>query len=65
VLSTIFKWYRKDFVNYSRLHGLPNAENAVEYIRSIAPDSLARELSQAADYEVIYRDYDWSLNAAG
>lgn len=64
VLSKIFKWYRKDFVNHARLHGIPHAEDALDYIQSIAPTSLARELALAIDYSVVYRDFDWSLNAA-
>lgn len=64
ILSTIFKWYRKDFANYAQLHGIPAAGDAVDYVRSIAPKSLARELSQAQSYKTVYRDYDWSLNAA-
>ena len=63
-LSRIFKWYRKDFVNHARLHGVPGSEDALDYIRSIAPKSLARELGQAAGYRIVYRDYDWSLNTA-
>lgn len=63
VLSTIFKWFRRDFVNYSRLHGVPDSKSAVDYIRSIAPRSLATELAQAADYDIVYRNYDWTLNS--
>ena len=64
ILSTIFKWHRKDFVNHARLHGIPASKDAVDYVRSIAPKSLARELSQAESYRRVYRDYDWSLNVA-
>ena len=63
VLSRIFKWFRRDFVNYSRLHGMPGSDSAIDFIRSIAPRSLAAELAQAADYDIVYRDYDWSLNS--
>ena len=64
VMSRIFKWYKRDFVNFSRLHGLPGSTSAVDYVRKIAPQPLANELARAEDYDVIYRDYDWSLNAA-
>jgi hypothetical protein len=64
VLSRIFKWYKGDFVDFSRLHGNPASKDAVDYIRSVAPKSLALELKQAADYEVVYRDYDWAINAS-
>lgn len=63
-LSTIFKWYRKDFVDYARFRGMAAAKDAVDYISLVAPKSLAQELSQAEDYKRVYRDYDWSLNAA-
>ena len=64
VLSRIFKWYRKDFVNHAQLNSAPHAQHPLDYIQSIAPKSLARELAQAIDYRIVYRDFNWSLNAA-
>lgn len=63
-LSRIFKWYKADFVNYSRLHGFPDSEDAVDYILSIVPESPGREFSEVGGYEVRYHDYDWSLNSS-
>ena len=64
VLSTIFKWYRKDFENELRRKGLPGSGGLVAYVQTIAAEPLATELAAASDYEVVFRDYDWSLNIA-
>jgi len=64
-LSTIFKWYEKDFVRDLERRGLPASEGPLDYVRHIAPAALRDELAQAADYPVEYVDYDWSVNAAG
>ncbi len=62
-LSTIFKWYEKDFVNYVRLHGKLVGNGLIAYVSRYATDELAQELAQASDYEIEFRDYDWGLNA--
>jgi hypothetical protein len=64
ILSTIFKWFRKDFVNDLRRRGMPWRYGLLDYIASIAPDSLRDQLDAAVDYEVVFRDYDWTLNVA-
>lgn len=46
-LSSIFKWYRKDFTGKMDL---------VDLIRKYAKDEVA------ADTKITYMDYDWSLN---
>jgi hypothetical protein len=63
-VSRIFKWYKSDFLNELRLRGLSAEKGIVDYIRLVAPASLASELSKAPGYELVYRDYDWALNAA-
>lgn len=64
VLSSIFKWFRKDFLNDLARRGRPAERGVVDYVASIAPDSLRIELDSAAGYEVVFSDYDWSLNSA-
>lgn len=64
VLSRIFKWFRKDFVNDLRRRGLPSKLSLLDYIAGIAPDSLRNQLDAASGYEVVFRDYDWTLNVA-
>lgn len=63
ILSTIFKWFRKDFVNDLRRRGLPSERGLLDYIANIAPESLRDQLDAASGYEVVFRDYDWTLNA--
>jgi len=62
VLSTIFKWFKKDFLNDLKKRGLPAKHGVVDYVASVAPDSLRTELKSAQDYNVVFSDYDWSLN---
>jgi hypothetical protein len=62
VLSEIFKWFEKDFLNDLRKRGLPSDHGLIDYIASIASEQRRTELLRAIDYEVIFRDYDWSLN---
>jgi hypothetical protein len=64
VLSRIFKWYRGDFENALRLAGKAGEEGLIAYAQSIAPEPLALELADASDYEVVFNEYDWALNAA-
>lgn len=61
-LSTIFKWFNKDFVSELRKRGLPTERGAVSYVISVAGPEKRDELSSATDYDVKYIDYDWSLN---
>ncbi len=54
VLSSIFKWYKKDF-----------PEDLNGYLQQYADAALSQQLQQAKDqgYRTQYRSYDWSLNA--
>lgn len=61
-LSRIFKWYRRDFMNDLRRHGVPAANGIIDYIRFVAGEPLASELSALSSYKIVYPDYDWSLN---
>ena len=63
-LSRIFEWYEDDFLNDLRRRGLPPERGIVDYLVTVAPDPLRDALQRAAGYEVVYREYDWSLNEA-
>ena len=62
VLSTIFKWFKKDFLNDLARRGRPAERGLVDYVASVAPDRLKAELDAVQDYEVVFADYDWALN---
>ena len=64
VLSTIFKWFRKDFLNDLAKRGLPSERGLIDYVSSEASETLRTELDAASGYEVVFRDYDWSLNGS-
>jgi len=42
--------------------GLPADNGLVDYVASVAPESLRSELAGANDYDVSFFDYDWPLN---
>ncbi len=62
-LSTIFKWYESDFLNDLRARGKPTGNGLLTYIAEYALDELADDLAMAGEYEIEFRDYDWSLNS--
>ena len=62
MLSRIFKWYRRDFINDLRRRGRPVGAGLIGYIRMVADESLRESLHGADDYEIVFRQYDWSLN---
>ncbi len=53
-LSSIFKWYKKDF-----------PKDLYSYLQQYAEPPLNEQLQAAKDmkYDTRYRAYDWSLNA--
>ena len=63
-LSTIFKWYEKDFADAIRLEGKPTTDSLVSYISTYALDDLANDLAVASSYTIKFRDYDWGLNSS-
>ena len=62
ILSSIFKWFRKDFINDLTRRGRPSERGLVDYVASVAPDSMRTGLDAAEGYDIVFRDYDWSLN---
>ena len=63
VLSSIFRWYRNDFINDLRRRGLPTEHGVIDYIADAAAPPLREALRKAADYEVVFEDYDWTINS--
>ena len=63
-LSAIFDWYADDFLNDLRRRGKP-APNLIAYVRDVAPPALQAQLAGAQEYEVVFLDYDWSVNSLG
>lgn len=63
LLNRIFRWYRKDFVNDLRRCGIAAERGVLDYIYRAAGPGLRDELDRARNYEVVYGDYDWRLNA--
>lgn len=61
-LSSIFKWYRKDFINDLRAKGLPAERGLIDYVAGLATGLLRADLDRADGYNIEFRDYDWSLN---
>jgi len=55
MLSSIFKWYKKDF-----------PADILVYLQQYAEPSLKQELKTAVDgkYKIRFETYDWSLNAS-
>jgi len=64
LLSRIFKWYRKDFLNDLAMRGRSSDRGLVDYVISVASDPLRAELDAANGYELVFPEYDWSLNEA-
>ena len=64
VLSDIFKWFKNDFINDLRNRGLPSERGLIAYIASIAPEPLRLEIERSAEYNIVFHEYDWSINEA-
>jgi len=64
ILSTIFKWYRKDFLHELAKRGRPAERGLIDYVASVALEPLKSELDALEGYEVAFQDYDWALNEA-
>ncbi len=63
-LSAIFQMYEDEFVAEVRRHGLPSGRGVVAYVMMVADSKLRAELEAAADYQIAFRPYDWSINRA-
>jgi hypothetical protein len=63
ILSTIFKWFRKDFLQDLAMRGRPAERGLIDYVASVASEPLKSELNETEGYELTFRDYDWALNS--
>lgn len=62
VMSTIFKWFEKDFINDLKRRGLPSDRGLIDYVASVAAADLRNELSTTDGYNIVFADYDWTIN---
>lgn len=62
ILSDIFKWYEKDFLNDLRRQGLPSEGGLIAYLQSAAPETMLGDLAAAKEYDIEFTGYDWSIN---
>lgn len=60
-LSSIFKWYRADFLDWPPLAGAPGA-TLLDYVARYATPDRAAELARAKAYAIEFVPYDWGLN---
>ena len=61
-LSSIFRWYKKDFINDLRAKGRPTDRGLIDYVATLAKGKLREDLDRANGYDIEFRDYDWALN---
>ena len=59
-LSTIFKWNKDDFIKV--VEAKDGNGTLVDYLLSIGDEGFIRQLESAGDYQIIYTEYDWSVN---
>lgn len=62
ILSEIFKWFDKDFISDLRKRGVPTEHGIVDYLANVATEPKRSDLLNALDYDIVYDDYDWSIN---
>ena len=63
-LNSIFKWYKKDFIDYLLATGRPTEHGLIDYLEGVAGKPLLSDLQRARDYSIEYREYDWQLNSS-
>jgi hypothetical protein len=63
-LSSIFKWYDDDFLNWLRLNGRSVERGLINYIEPLADAELSADLENSAGYATKFRDFDWAVNAS-
>ena len=64
-LSSIFKWYRKDFVSWLNASHFEGGATLVRYVElySDGEKALALEEARLQSYRVEFVPYDWGLNS--
>ena len=64
-LSSIFKWYRKDFITSLKLSTQSDSEGIIDYLLPYLDDETAKMIVLDRDLLTIsYLPYDWGLNDA-
>ena len=62
-LSSIFKWYEEDYLNWYREKFPAEEATLLKYVQHYLPPARAAELrSSKATYHVQFTPYDWRLN---
>lgn len=66
-LSEMFQWYGEDFIGeYGDIEGFeslePAAKAVVNFLARYVKDKKEREFVRDGGYEVVYMDFDWTLN---
>ena len=62
-LSQILGWYAQDFLDDLRQKGVAQP-TLIAYAAAYAPPAIRGRLTgEAADYQVVFRPYDWRLNS--
>jgi len=63
VLSAIFKWYEGDFLADLARHETGLSQRTLRsWLVQVAEGELQADLERAAEYRVVFADYDWQLN---
>lgn len=61
-LSTIFKWYKSDFIQ--SINSQYEQPTLLHYLQSISGETQLKDLQELESYQIKYFDYDWDLNQA-
>jgi hypothetical protein len=62
-LQDLLEFATTEFVGDPKNVSRPAERGLIDYIASVAPGSLRADLNSTQDYEIVFSDYDWSLNA--
>ena len=60
-LSAIFDWFSSDFTSYVQARG--TGETVLDYVSLFLPKDDAQYLQNHPDLQIVFFDYDWSLNS--
>jgi hypothetical protein len=63
ILSTIFNRFERDFTNKLRRRGHPVERGSLDNVIAVAAEPLKWALGEARGYDVVFSDYDWSLDS--
>ena len=60
-LSAIFDWFSSDFTSYVQANR--TGETVLDYVSLFLPKDDAQYLQNHPDLQIVFLDYDWSLNS--